>query len=75
MAIFSNFQTDFCRKFENIKNVFTTAYEQTKALKEEMTAEVNSKKIEIEALQNEIQKTQHTIDDASNFMEKIEDFI
>lgn len=75
MAIFSNSKQTFAEKFENIKSVFTIAYEQAKALKEEMTAEVNSKKIEIEVLQNEIQKTQHTIDDASNFMEKIEDFI
>ena len=74
MAIF-NTKQNFAEKFENIKSVFTIAYEQAKALKEEMTAEVNSKKIEIEVLQNEIQKTQHTIDDTSNFMEKIEDFI
>lgn len=75
MAIFSNTKQTFAEKFDNIKSVFTTAYEQAKALKEEMQSEVNSKKIEIEILQNEIQKTQHTIDDASNFMEKIEDFI
>ena len=40
MAIFSNSKQTFAEKFENIKSVFTTAYEQAKALKEEMTAEV-----------------------------------
>lgn len=40
-----------------------------------MVSEVNSKKLEIEAFQNEIQKTQSTIDDTSKFMNKIEEFI
>ena len=74
MAIF-NTKQNFAEKFENIKSVFTKTYEQAKALKEEMVSEVNNKKLEIEALQNEIQKTQSTIDDTSKFMEKIEEFI
>lgn len=74
MAIF-NTKQNFAEKFESIKSVFTKTYEQAKALKEEMVSEVNSKKLEIEALQNEIQKTQSTIDDTSKFMNKIEEFI
>ena len=74
MAIF-NTKQNFAEKFDNIKSVFTKTYEQAKALKEEMVSEVNSKKLEIEALQNEIQKTQNTIDDTSKFMNKIEEFI
>ena len=74
MAIF-NTKQNFAEKFDNIKSVFTKTYEQAKALKEEMVSEVNSKKLEIEALQNEIQKTQSTIDDTSKFMNKIEEFI
>lgn len=74
MVIF-NTKQNLAEKFENIKSVFTKTYEQAKALKEEMVSEVNSKKLEIEALQNEIQKTQSTIDDTSKFMNKIEEFI